>query len=145
MIGFTPISATIGGALIGGGVGLLWIANGRVGGISNILSSLVVGSAAQLPWRLLFLIGLPIGAAVGIGLLPELIPDMETAEPVLDIGPIGLAIAGLLVGVGTALARGCTSGHGVFGLARLSIRSIVSVLLFTVTAMLTVWLVRHGR
>lgn len=144
MLGFSPISATIGGALIGLGTGLFWIANGRVAGISNIVSGILTGSIKDLPWRLLFLVGLPLGAIAGLAFGPELIADMPRARPVLDLGAVGLAVAGLLVGIGTALSNGCTSGHGVSGLARLSPRSIIATLVFMITAMGTVFLAKYG-
>ncbi|MCX5493962.1 YeeE/YedE thiosulfate transporter family protein [Kaistia dalseonensis] len=144
MLGFSPISATLGGALIGLGVGLLWIVNGRIAGVSNIFASVISGPEGFQPWRLLFLVGLPVGAMTGLALGPALIADMPQARPELDLGPLGLAIAGLLVGMGTALAHGCTSGHGVAGLARLSPRSIVAVIVFMLTAMATVFVARYG-
>ncbi|SHF90712.1 hypothetical protein SAMN02745157_3045 [Kaistia soli DSM 19436] len=138
MIGFTPVSATIGGALIGLGAGLLWIVNGRVAGISNIFGSLVFGARVDLPWRLLFLVGLPLGAAIGLEFGPDFLSEMSGALPTLDLPSPLIVIAGFLVGVGTALARGCTSGHGVFGLANLSLRSFLAVAIFMTTAVLTV-------
>ncbi len=143
MIGFSPVSATIGGALIGVGAGLLWIVNGRVAGVSNIFGSLLLGSRADLAWRLLFLIGLPIGAGLGVAFGPRLFADMISTWPRLDLSPPLIAVAGMLVGVGTALARGCTSGHGVFGLANLSLRSILAVGIFMATAVLTVLFARQ--
>ena len=142
MHGFSPLSATIGGALIGLAAGLLWIVNGRVAGISNIFGSLVWGAWSELPWRLLFLVGLPLGAAIGVVLGSDFLPDMPQGLPDLDLSPPMLVIAGVLVGVGAALARGCTSGHGVVGLANLSLRSIVAVAIFMTTAVLTVLIAR---
>lgn len=144
MIGFSPISAVIGGALIGAAAGLLWIVNGRIAGISSIFGSVLSRRLDDLPWRLLFLAGLPVGAAIGLAVAPRLIPDASAAMPALNLDPLGLAASGLLVGVGTALARGCTSGHGVCGLARLSVRSMVAVLAFMAAAIVTVFIVRHG-
>jgi uncharacterized membrane protein YedE/YeeE len=144
MQGFSPISATLGGVLIGLAAGLLWIVNGRIMGASTIASALVSGSSKGLLWRLLFLIGLPAGAMAGLAFAPDYISDMSAARPVLDRGPMALALAGLLVGIGTALARGCTSGHGIAGLARLSPRSIVAVLVFMATACATVFVMRQG-
>ncbi len=143
MIGFSPVSATIGGALIGVGAGLLWIVNGRIAGCSNIFGSLLLGARADLAWRLLFLIGLPIGAGLGVAFGPRFFADMISTLPHIDMSPPLLAIAGMLVGVGTALARGCTSGHGVFGLANLSLRSILAVGIFMATAILTVLFARQ--
>lgn len=144
MIGFSPISATIGGALIGAAAGLLWIVNGRIAGISSIFGAALSPRLDHGAWRLLFLVGLPLGAAIGVAVAPHLISDASPAMPSLGIGRYELAVSGLLVGIGTALARGCTSGHGVCGLARLSVRSIVAVLVFMLSAIATVYLVRHG-
>lgn len=144
MIGFSPISAVIGGALIGAAAGLLWIVNGRIAGISSIFGSALSRRLDELPWRLLFLAGLPIGAAIGVAVAPRLIPDASAAMPALHLDPLGLVASGLLVGVGTTLARGCTSGHGVCGLARLSVRSMVAVLAFMAAAVVTVFVMRHG-
>lgn len=143
MLGFSPVSATIGGALIGLAAGVLWIVNGRVAGISNIFGSLLTGRRSDLPWRMLFLLGLPLGAGIGTAFGPRFVSDMTTGPTELDLGRIGLMISGLLVGVGTGLARGCTSGHGVFGIANLSRRSIASVLIFVATAVVTVLLAKQ--
>lgn len=143
MIGFSPVSAIIGGALIGAAAGLLWIVNGRIAGISSIFGSALSRRTDDIRWRLLFLVGLPLGAALGLAFAPRMISDASAAMPELDLGPYGLAVSGLLVGVGSALARGCTSGHGVCGLARLSVRSIVSVIVFMLAAVATVFIVRH--
>ena len=144
MLGFSPLSATIGGALIGAAAGLLWIVNGRVAGVSSIFGAALFGRLRAEPWRLLFLVGLPVGAAVGYLLAPGWIQDTPHHLPDLELGPLGLGAAGLLVGAGTGLARGCTSGHGVFGLARNSSRSIVAVLLFMAAAIFTLYVMRHG-
>jgi uncharacterized membrane protein YedE/YeeE len=144
MLGFSPISATIGGALIGAAAGLLWIVNGRIAGVSSIFGLTLFGRLRAEPWRMLFLIGLPLGAVIGFLLGPGMLPDAPRYLPEMTTGPLGLAIAGLLVGIGTGLARGCTSGHGVCGLARISGRSIVAVLTFMAAAILTVYIMRHG-
>jgi uncharacterized membrane protein YedE/YeeE len=144
MLGFSPISATIGGAMIGAAAGLLWIVNGRVAGISSIFGMAMFGRLRSEPWRVLFLVGLPLGAAIGFLLAPLWLQDAPRRLPDLDLGPLGLAAAGLLVGVGTGLARGCTSGHGVCGLARVSGRSIVAVLAFMAAAIFTVYVMRYG-
>jgi uncharacterized membrane protein YedE/YeeE len=144
MIGFSPVSAIIGGALIGAAAGLLWIVNGRIAGISSIFGSALSPRFDDTLWRLLFLVGLPLGAVIGVMVAPRLISDASAALPDLALGRFDLAVSGLLVGVGTALARGCTSGHGVCGLARLSVRSIVAVLVFMLAAVITVFIARHG-
>lgn len=140
MTHFTPLAALIGGALIGLSAVLLWIGNGRIAGISGILGRPVSGSpnAAEWPWRLAFVAGLiaaPRLYAMAVGSLPRIL---------LPLHPALLVAAGLLVGFGTRLGSGCTSGHGVCGLARLSPRSMTATAVFLGTALLTVFLARHG-
>lgn len=134
---FTPVSALIGGLLIGASAALFLVLNGRIAGISGILGGLLQPSRADVGWRSAFLAGLLtaplIYTAVG-GSFP----------PVRLDAPIGLLIlAGLLVGFGTRLGAGCTSGHGVCGIGRGSPRSIVATLVFMTTAILTVFVTRH--
>ncbi len=125
-------NALLGGVLIGGGVSVLLLLNGRVAGVSGILDRVIVGAIGQQGWRLLFLIGL---------LLPALIFGLGRAE--LSPSVLWLVVSGSLVGLGTRLGSGCTSGHGVCGLANLSRRSLVATVLFMTTAMLVVFAVRH--
>ena len=127
MTTFTPLSAIAGGAILGTAAVLLMKFNGRIAGISGILNSTLSAVPGDRLWRLLFLGGLVLG-----GLLYQII----TAEPLItrDSFPvIQLVAAGVLVGLGTRLGSGCTSGHGVCGIARLSPRSIVSTVVFLVT------------
>ena len=135
MTHFTPVSATAGGLLIGLSASWLWLALGRVAGISGIVGAMTRDGAG---WRLAFLAGL-IGAPVLFGLLGGEVPWRAPSAgwPVLIAG-------GLLVGFGTRLGSGCTSGHGVCGLARLSPRSMAATLTFMVTAALAVGILRHG-
>ena len=140
---FNPWPALVGGAAIGLGASLLWLVAGRIAGVSGIL-----GNIRLLPdksshfwsgqvWRFLFLAGLPIGAILGLSLGWARPPSMPAATwPVLILG-------GLLVGFGTRLGGGCTSGHGVCGLARLSYRSLIAVLAFMAVGALTVFVMRH--
>jgi len=130
--------AALGGALIGLSAGLTMLLLGRIAGISGILGALLPPRpAADRLWRLGFLVGLVLGPLVlllaggssGIG------------QPALNLG--GMAAAGLLVGVGTALGSGCTSGHGVCGLARLSPRSLAATATFMGVAVAVVALMRH--
>ena len=134
--GFTPIGALVGGALIGLGATFLYAATGRIAGVSGIAGGLLRGSAADAAWRLLFLLGLVLGAAATAlaGETPVL--RIEASWPVLVLG-------GLLVGYGTQLGRGCTSGHGICGIARFSRRSIVATLVFMAAAVATVFVLRH--
>lgn len=136
MSGFTPWSALIGGALIGLAAALLLLLNGRIAGVSGIVGGLLASGNDDRRWRLAFLAGLPLGAwlygaASGTGL-----PAVEASLPLLVAG-------GLLVGFGTRLGGGCTSGHGVCGISRFSRRSIVATLLFMGSAGVTVFVVRH--
>ena len=133
MDNFTPISSVIGGVLIGLSGVLLWLTHGRIAGISGILGGLMAPGRA---WRATFLLGL-IAA-------PLLYASVVTIPArTVTAGPAMLVVAGLLVGVGTALGGGCTSGHGVCGIARLSVRSIVATLLFMGAGGLTVFIARH--
>ncbi|MHA1560029.1 MAG: YeeE/YedE family protein [Alphaproteobacteria bacterium] len=143
MENFTPISAAIGGVLIGLASGVLWLSNGRIAGVSGILGNLIPSRDGQFPWRLAFLVGLPIGAVAGLGIGPSIIADMSAAIPEIPFDPISLILTGLIVGVGTQLGNGCTSGHGVCGVARLSNRSLVATATFVVTGALAVFVVRH--
>jgi uncharacterized membrane protein YedE/YeeE len=135
---FTPISAAIGGALIGLAATLLMLLTGRVAGISGIFAGVIASSGAgERAWRLAFIAGLilaPLAAGiVGYPIAPPQLP----ASWGLIVG------AGLLVGFGTRLGGGCTSGHGVCGVARLSARSLVATAVFMATAIAVVAVSRH--
>ena len=137
MENFTPISGLIGGAMIGAAASLFVLLNGRVAGISGILGGLVAADRDDRLWRLAFLAGLVLG--------PLLVSVMTGAIPVIELQaelPV-LVLAGLLVGFGTRLGNGCTSGHGVCGIARGSKRSFVATLVFFSVAAATVFAVRH--
>ncbi|CNJ01286.1 YeeE/YedE family protein [Yersinia mollaretii] len=133
---FTPYSALAGGALLGIAVTILWLWNGRIAGISGILGGLLQPNTGDVAWRVAFIIGL-IVSPVAYSLFTEL-PTIE-----IDAGLPLLILAGLLVGIGTRYGAGCTSGHGVCGLARFSPRSLVATLSFMFTGFITVWFVRH--
>ncbi len=133
MTSFTPLSGLLGGMLIGLSAALLLWGNGRVAGISGILGGIRRGDAL---WRVAFLLAMGAGGMAALGLLDKPVPAPEAS-------PFLLISAGLLVGFGTRLGNGCTSGHGVCGLARFSVRSLVAVMVFMATAMLTVFVVRH--
>lgn len=143
MENFTPVSAAIGGILIGLASGILWLANGRIAGVSGILGNLLPSRDGGFPWRLAFLVGLPIGAVAGLGVGPSVIADMSAAIPEIPFDPVTLVLTGLLVGVGTYLGNGCTSGHGVCGIARFSHRSLAATGTFMATGALAVFVVRH--
>lgn len=137
MTDFTPVSSTVGGLMIGLSAVLLMLGQGRVAGISGIVSRLLP-PARDAGWRLAFVLGLLLAAPLfrlASGAWPE---QTVPADAML------MAAAGLLVGFGSVIGNGCTSGHGVCGLARLSVRSMAATGTFLLTAMLTVFVVRHG-
>ena len=138
MASFDPVSALVGGALIGIATTLLLLLNGRIAGVSGIFGDLLGAGKAELGWRAAFLAGL-IAAPLAVAAVgrPMQIPDMPKSWAVI----VG---AGLLVGIGTRLAGGCTSGHGICGMARFSPRSIVATCVFGATAAVVVAIVRHG-
>ncbi|EKT55972.1 YeeE/YedE family protein [Providencia sneebia] len=128
---FTPWSAAIGGLLIGLAVTILLIFNGRIAGISGILGGLLKPIAGDTAWKAAFIAGLIISPMLYIAVdkMPEV--NITTSVP-------KLIVAGLLVGFGTRLGSGCTSGHGICGMARCSRRSIVAVVIFMLVAFITV-------
>jgi hypothetical protein len=137
MTAFTPWSALAGGMLIGlAAVLLLWL-NGRIAGISGIAGGLWFSLRRDRAWRVLFLVGLIAGAALWAGLAPSA-PQPRGGFPVSL-----LLLAGLLVGYGTSMSGGCTSGHGVCGLALLSQRSLAATVVFLVAGMAATFVVRH--
>ena len=143
MESFTPYSALAGGLLIGLSATLLLWFNGRIAGISGIARGLLSADRSGFLWRALFLLGLVGGAWLYYWLAAraghgESVPTARAGFP-----PGLLIVAGLAVGFGTALGRGCTSGHGVCGMARLSPRSIVATLVFLATGIATTYVVRH--
>jgi uncharacterized protein len=134
---FTPLEGILGGALIGLASALLLLTDGRVAGISGILSRALVPERGDFAWRAAFLLGLPLGATAVIRATHDVHGFAITASwPLLIAG-------GLLVGFGTALGNGCTSGHGVCGIARGSRRSIAATCTFMLTAVITVFVLRH--
>ena len=138
MASFDPFSALLGGALIGFASVLLMILIGRIAGISGILGGCLALAAGDKVWRFAFVIGL-ILAPVASAFLGYPLPT-----PQMPASWVMIAIAGLLVGFGTRLGDGCTSGHGVCGIARLSARSIAATVIFMATAIVVVAIMRHG-
>lgn len=134
---FTPIRSLIGGLLIGVSASVLLLFNGRIAGISGILGGIVIPKPGEVAWRLCFLAGLLIGGLVAARLAPAAFGAAPRASWA------AIAVAGFLVGFGTRLSNGCTSGHGVCGLSRLSKRSIVATMTFMGAGALTVWAIRH--
>ncbi len=133
---FTPWASAAGGVLIGAAAGMLVLLNGRIAGISGIVGGLVVPRRGEIDWRLAFVAGLL--AAPALWLLAGLAQEAR-----IEAGFGRLALAGLLVGIGTSCASGCTSGHGVCGPSRLSPRSLAATLAFMLAGMLTVFALRH--
>ena len=133
---FTPWQSLAGGVLIGVAPALFLLFNGRIAGISGILGGLLRPIAADIGWRMAFLLGL-LSAPVIYGFAAPL-PSVH-----VDATMTTLNVAGLLVGVGTRYGSGCTSGHGVCGLSRLSPRSIVATASFMLAGFVTVFIVRH--
>ena len=138
IINFTPWSALIGGALIGLSAALLWWLDGRIAGVSGILHTLLDFRPGHVTWRLLFLGGLVVGTGLWLAFTPPAFATREGFSLPL------LAGAGFLVGAGTMAAGGCTSGHGVCGLSRLSLRSLMATVTFMAAGFLTVYLIRHA-
>lgn len=136
MTEFTPGPALLGGALIGlASAWLLW-ADGRIAGVSGILGGLLRPAAGDWSWRLAFVLGLPAGYALYAALAGR--PPVQ-----IDASTLQLVAAGLLVGFGTRLGSGCTSGHGVCGVARASPRSLAATATFMGLGFATVYVVRH--
>ena len=128
---FTPISAALGGALIGIACALLLVLFGKVAGISGLVKSLFTPLKSDNVWKVCFITGLLIAGVATSFIAPELL------EGDLNIPSWLIIVAGLLVGVGTSLANGCTSGHGVCGMSRFSTRSWVSTCVFMLVAVIT--------
>ena len=136
MTTFTPLSAAIGGALIGLAAMLLMLLTGRLAGISGILGGLL-SSSRDRAWRVAFILGLILAPVAGT------LAGYPMSAPAMTASWVIVIAAGLLVGFGTRLASGCTSGHGVCGIARLSTRSIVATVVFMSSAIVVVALTRQ--
>ncbi|HEX8544600.1 MAG TPA: YeeE/YedE family protein [Pseudomonas sp.] len=135
-LNFTPWSSLAGGALIGLAASLFVVANGRIAGISGLISSLLQRGSEGVSEKALFLLGL-LGAPLLWGLFATL-PQIE-----FQSGWFGLIVAGVLVGIGTRYGSGCTSGHGICGISRLSPRSLVATACFMFSGFATVFVLRH--
>ncbi len=134
----TPVASLVGGALIGLSASALLVLTGRVAGISGIVGGLLVPRRGEVGWRVAFVGGLLLGGLLVARLVPGSVAPRQGPSPLWL-----LASAGLLVGFGTQMAGGCTSGHGVCGLSRFSTRSLVAVATFMVTGGLAAYFVRH--
>jgi uncharacterized protein len=138
IVNFTPLDGALGGVLIGLAAAMLLLLNGRIAGVSGVFNRLVPPTPGDAAWRLWFLGGIVAGAALWRVLSGETAADVviEATWPTIIAG-------GLLTGFGTRLGNGCTSGHGVCGIGRLSPRSMVATLTFMATAAITVFVTRH--
>ena len=136
---FTPWASLFGGAILGIATAMFMLLNGRILGISGILGGLLRPQRGDTSWRMAFLLGLAAAPLVASTLLPA----HWMSAPRIDAGYALIVLAGLLVGYGTRLGSGCTSGHGVCGLSRLSTRSIVATGTFMALGFLTVYVLRH--
>lgn len=134
---FTPFSAIAGGVFIGVSATLLLLFNGRIAGVSGILNGVFNAPKNDITWRLLFLAGLILGAFI----FQYILPNFNNLRQNYPIPLLGLG--GFLVGFGSRMANGCISGHGICGIANLSLRSIVATLIFMISGMITLYLVRH--
>lgn len=136
---FTPVSALIGGILLGAASALLFLNSGRILGITGILEGLLSPAPHDTSWRLRFMLGLLLAPPVAKLFFP---PDWLTAAKI-EASFATVVLAGVLVGAGTRMGTGCTSGHGICGLARLSARSLVATLCFMFSGLATVFVLRH--
>lgn len=137
MENFTPIESLVGGGLIGLSAVLLMLLNGRIAGISGIVGGLLSGDRSEAGWRIAFITGLiaaPFAYALFAGNMPAI--QVPVSTPLMILG-------GILIGFGSALGSGCTSGHGVCGIARLSPRSMVATATFMTTGIATTFVIRH--
>lgn len=136
---FTPWTALAGGVLLGLASAAFILINGRILGISGILGGLLTPLKGDVGWRIAFLLGIACAPTV----FSFVFPSEAVVVPRIDSSYLGLAVAGLLVGIGTSCASGCTSGHGVCGLSRLSPRSLVATVSFMAAGFLVVFVLRH--
>ena len=134
-VNFTPINSLLGGLFIGLAAAILLLANGRIMGISGILGDIILFKEKdQISWRIVFVIGVLIGPFLYLMIFENFKSEMVADRTLL-------IQAGLLVGLGTSIGSGCTSGHGICGISRLSIRSIVATFIFVVSGVVTVYFI----
>jgi uncharacterized membrane protein YedE/YeeE len=136
---FTPWLSLAGGLLLGVAAAMFILVNGRVLGISGIVGGLLAPKKGDAAWRVAFLLGMALSPLIFRMLMP---PDM-VQSPRIDAGYMSIILAGLMVGLGTRYGSGCTSGHGVCGLSRMSPRSLLATITFMGTGFLTVFVLRH--
>lgn len=135
---FTPLESAIGGVVIGAAASMLILFCGRIAGISGILGGVLSRANNDKGWRIAFLLGMVLSPVLWRLVAPLPAVSISASWPML-------VVAGILVGVGTRYGSGCTSGHGVCGLSRLSVRSLIATLTFMAAAFITVWLVGFWR
>lgn len=140
MHNLTPLSGFLGGALIGLAAAMLMLLTGRIAGISGIFGGLLTPNAGDRGWRVAFIAGL-----IAAPLLASFFTNAPLPSPTMPASLILIAVAGLLVGVGSRMGGGCTSGHGVCGIARLSPRSLAATVTFISTGAVTVFLTGGAR
>lgn len=130
--------ALMGGVLIGLAVSLMLLLNGRVTGISGIISGLLTPAKGDIAWRIYFVLGL-----IGGGLIYNFVKGETHSLTLITEFNWSIPVAGLLVGFGTVLGSGCTSGHGVCGISRMSVRSLIATITFILAGVITVWAIRY--
>lgn len=136
---FTPLASLTGGIVLGIASAIFILVNGRILGISGILGGLLPPKVGDTSWRIAFLLGFAAAPTV----FHALVPAQYIVAPSIDATELMVVVAGLLVGIGTRYASGCTSGHGVCGLSRLSPRSLVATASFMGAGIATVYVMRH--
>jgi uncharacterized membrane protein YedE/YeeE len=137
IINFDPITAYVGGLLLGLSAMMLYLLRGDIAGISGMVTGIIRPVKGEVSWRILFLVGLILG-----GLLYRSNGGaLETLEPAVE--GYWVVLAGLLVGLGATFGSGCTSGHGICGISRWSVRSIIATVTFMASAIVTVFIIRH--
>ena len=144
MENFTPLSSTIGGIFIGIAATMLLLTQGRIAGISSILGGLLGTTKNDHFWRILFLIGLIVGSSTYVFLSNDIfVIDMNPFQLNDKYHTLAMILGGLLVGFGSQVGSGCTSGHGVCGLGRFSMRSLMATVIFMTTASITVFVIQN--
>ena len=141
MLNVVPWNSLLGGVLLGVSAVILLLLNGKIAGISGVLNGLLIPKRGETFWRVLFIIGMMAGGLMGViwfgAVIPELNPDLKSSNI------IQFSVAGLFVGLGTYIGNGCTSGHGICGIGRLSKRSMVATSIFMLVAAVTVFVRLH--
>ena len=137
MLNIVPWSSLLGGLLLGISAVILLLVNGKIAGISGVLNGLIVPKKGETFWRVIFILGMMAGGLMGVVWFGAAIPDLKNSNI------IQFSVAGLFVGLGTYIGNGCTSGHGICGIGRLSKRSMVATGIFMLVAAVTVFVRLH--